>query len=230
MSEEKGELDKPLSSELPSFSDTPPKEFAPLERIEERLANANSPDEILLWTKVRGEIIRQNEFIKDGQYQRFLRRFSLIRKTALSVIAITIGIGLIIGGSSVLGASILGVVFYELVPDYLKNVVSSKTIFEENDETKSFQKLEDRSLIIGLIISSIAGILVFLITRDETVSEIDRALLFLVGMTTIAALEAFHNYFSDMQNKNLDRKDARNTIVCGDENSTLQGHILKVKK
>lgn len=196
MSEEKGELDKSLSSELPS-SDTPLKEFAPLERIEERLANANSPDEILLWTKIRGEIIRQNEFIKDGQYQRFLRRFSLIRKTAFSVIAITIGIGLIIGGSSGLGASILGVVFYELVPNYLTNVVSSQTIFEEKDETKNFQKLKYRSSTVGLIISSIAGILVFLVTRDRTNSEIDRALLFFVGMTTIAAIEAFYNSFDD---------------------------------
>jgi hypothetical protein len=40
MLEEKGELDKPPSLELPSSSDTSPKDFAPLEGIEERLAKA----------------------------------------------------------------------------------------------------------------------------------------------------------------------------------------------
>jgi hypothetical protein len=134
MLEEKGELDKPPSLELPSSSDTSPKDFAPLEGIEERLAKANSSDEILIWTKVRGEIIRQNEFIKDGQHQRFLTRFSLIRRTALSVGAITIGVGLIIGGFSGLGVLILGATFYELAPDNLKNIFSKNSISEEYDD------------------------------------------------------------------------------------------------
>jgi hypothetical protein len=134
MSEEKGELDKSSPSEKPSPSDTSFDEKIALAKIEERLAKATSPEEIALWTRVRGEIIRQNEFIKDNKHQRSLDKIQIIRKTSLSGIAVTIGSGLIISGSTGLGMLILAVAFYEIAPDYIKNLFLKKTNAEENED------------------------------------------------------------------------------------------------
>ncbi|MCL1470856.1 hypothetical protein [Argonema antarcticum] len=59
MPEDKGELAKNLDSELQP-SGTPPDETTALSQVEERLVKANSSEDVVLWTRVRGEIIRQN--------------------------------------------------------------------------------------------------------------------------------------------------------------------------
>lgn len=145
MSEDKGELDKTSPSQLPSPSDTFLDKETTLERIEERLAKATSPEEIVLWTRIRGEIIRQNEIINEGkhrrslqiknnQHQRSLEKIQVIRKTVLAGGAVTIGIGLIISGFTVSGIFVLGVGFNELAPGYMKNIFSKKNNNEENAE------------------------------------------------------------------------------------------------
>jgi hypothetical protein len=79
--------------------------------------------------------------------------------------------------------------------------------------TKSFQKSESRSLIVALILSCFTGILLFFISKDQIISEIDLALLFIVGMTTMAALEAFHEYFAGQikidRNDNIKKIDSK---------------------
>ncbi|NJP21645.1 MAG: hypothetical protein HC763_24540 [Hydrococcus sp. CRU_1_1] len=118
MSEEKGELDKSSPSETPSPSDAAFDENITLAKIEERLVQATSPEEIDLWMWVRGEIIRQNEVIKDNKHQRSLEKLRIIRKTSLSGVAITIGIGFVISGLNIPGLLILGVAFYELASNH----------------------------------------------------------------------------------------------------------------
>jgi hypothetical protein len=118
MSEDKGELDKSSSSENPSPSDVSFNKNLTLVKIEERLVQATSPEEISLWMQVRREIIEQNEIINDNKHQRFLETIRIIRKTSLSGIAITIGIVFVSSGLRIPGLLILGVAFYELASNY----------------------------------------------------------------------------------------------------------------
>lgn len=66
-------------------STTPPDEPTTLKRresggvsvlssIEERLAQADNPQDIVLWTQVREEIIRQDQESKDQEHRRFLEK------------------------------------------------------------------------------------------------------------------------------------------------------------
>jgi hypothetical protein len=134
MSENKGELDKSLPSEKRSPSDTFFDENIALAKIEERLVEATSSEEIVLWTQIRGEVIRQNEIIKDNKHQRSLDKIQIIRKTSLSGIAVTIGSGLIISGSTGLGMLLLAVAFYEIAPNHIKNLFFLKINSEENED------------------------------------------------------------------------------------------------
>jgi uncharacterized membrane protein len=204
MSEDKGELDK-MPAQLPSPSDTFLDKKTTLTRIDERLAKATSSEEIALWTRVRGEIIRQNESVKNSEHKRSLEKIQIIRKTSISGIAITIGVGLIISGLIGLGVLILAAAFYEIAPDYLKNVFPRKSRAEENE---SYQKLKYYILIVGLILTFIIGILLFVISKNETISEFEQGLFFIIGLTTMAALSAFKQYAVNFENTNyfLDEK------------------------
>jgi hypothetical protein len=133
MSEDKGELDKLSLSEKPSPSDTFFDENLTLAKIEERLIKATSPEDIALWTQIRGEIIRQNELIKDNKHQRSLEKIQIIRKTSLSGIIITIGTGLFLSGLTFPGLLIVMVTFYEIAPDYIKNLVLKTNNSEDNE-------------------------------------------------------------------------------------------------
>lgn len=130
MSEKQGELDKTLPL-VPSPSDT--SKNTTLAQIEERLANATTPEEITLWTQVRGEIIKQNEIIKDNKQRRSLEKIQIIRQTSLFGIALTIGVGLIISDLTVPGLFVLGAALYELAPDYLKNLTLREGSVEEHE-------------------------------------------------------------------------------------------------
>jgi hypothetical protein len=122
MSEDKGELDKYSPSEKPSPSDVSFDENLTLVKIEERLVQATSPEEITLWMQVREEIIRQNELVKDSKHQRSLDKIQIIRKTSLSGIAITIGIVFVGIGLKVSGFVLLGIAFSELASNYIKPI------------------------------------------------------------------------------------------------------------
>lgn len=123
MSEDKGELTKNSPSELQTASDTPPDPSTALSRVEERLAKATTPEEVVLWTRIRGEIVRQNEIIKNGEQRRFLEKIQIVRKLGLSVGALTIGTVLISSGLIYPGLLILGAGLYDLAPDLLKEAL-----------------------------------------------------------------------------------------------------------
>ena len=119
MSEDEGKLEK-TSAELSSASVTPANKAIALSQVEERIAKANSPQEALFWTQIRGEIIQQNETIKEGKHKRLIQNVQIWQRIGVSVAALTIGLVLFSNGSTEAGLLVLGVFLYELVPDLVK--------------------------------------------------------------------------------------------------------------
>jgi hypothetical protein len=71
-------------------------EVSALSIVEERLAKANSPQEIILMTQIRGEIMRQNEAAKDQNHRRWIEKIGLQFKIGFSICAFGVGTGLVI--------------------------------------------------------------------------------------------------------------------------------------
>lgn len=90
--------------------------------VAERLAQALSPRDIVLWTQVRGEVLRQDEEAEDRRQQRQLERIQLYGKLLLSVVAIAVGVLLLKWDYAVAGLFSLGVGFFWLAPDLVKAV------------------------------------------------------------------------------------------------------------
>lgn len=103
-----------------------------LRAIEERLVKANSPEEILLWTQVRGEIQQQDNILKEQEHRRHLERIQVRFKMGLSIGAVAMGTGLVMGGFAYAGLFVLGAGLYGLAPDYVKGLFRRKEE-SEND-------------------------------------------------------------------------------------------------
>ena len=88
--------------------------------IEERLTRADNPQDIVLWTQVRGEIIRQDEDAKNQEHQRSSEKRQVRYKMVFSVSAFVVGIGMLIGGLTYPGLFISGAGLFGFVPDYVK--------------------------------------------------------------------------------------------------------------
>jgi hypothetical protein len=91
-----------------------------LSSIEERLIQADNPQDIVLWTQVRAEIIRQNEESKNQEHQHSLEKAQVRYKMIFSVSAFVVGIGMLIGGLTYPGLFISGAGLFGFVPDYVK--------------------------------------------------------------------------------------------------------------
>lgn len=119
MSEDEGKLEK-TSAELSSASVTPANKAIALSQVEERIAKANSPQEALFWTQIRGEIVKQNEIIQAGDRRRFIQQIEIWRRIGVSVAALTIGLVFFSIGSTEAGLLVIGVFLYELATDLNK--------------------------------------------------------------------------------------------------------------
>lgn len=95
-------------------------EASVLSSIEERIIQADNPQDIVLWTQVREEIIRQDEESKNQEHRRFLEKVQVWFKMGFSVIAFIAGITLLVGGVTQIGLFILGAGLFGFVPDYVK--------------------------------------------------------------------------------------------------------------
>jgi hypothetical protein len=93
-----------------------------LDSVAERLAQASSPRDVILWTQVRGELLRQNEEVKDRKQQRQLESIQLYGKLLLSMVAIVVGVLLLKWDYGVAGLFSLGVGLFWLAPDLVKAV------------------------------------------------------------------------------------------------------------
>ena len=103
-----------------------------LTQIERRSVEANSPQEILLWTQVRGEILRQDDILKGQEHQRKVERLQVIFKMGLSIVAIITGTTLVVSEFPYAGLFVLGAGLYGLAPDYVKDVFRRR---EENENS-----------------------------------------------------------------------------------------------
>ena len=127
MSEDEGKLEKT------SASDTPAHRTTAISKIEERIAKANSLQEALFWTQIRGEIVKQNEIIKEGRQKRLIQNVQIWRRICVSVAALTIGLVLFSNGSTEAGLLILGAFLSELAPNLVKEAFLGRDKGKEND-------------------------------------------------------------------------------------------------
>lgn len=99
-----------------------------------RLASAQSASEIVLWTQVRGEIIRQDEEVADGRHKRWMTKAGLVAKVGLSVIGVGAGVTLLATGHLVGGLFALGAGLYRLAPAFTTRFFSKKAVLGGDDE------------------------------------------------------------------------------------------------
>jgi hypothetical protein len=97
----------------------------PIKRIEERLVNATDPREILLWTQVRSEVIRQNDAAK-GRAREERETEAARFKMGFSIFAVPVGVFLIQTGEGLGGYFSLGVGFYGLAPNFVTRFFSER--------------------------------------------------------------------------------------------------------
>jgi hypothetical protein len=93
-----------------------------LDAVGERVVESEDLREIVIWTQVRGEIVRQNDESKGQEQQRRLEIIQLCGKLLLSLVAIGIGVLLLKWNYTVAGLFSLGVGFFWLAPDLVKAV------------------------------------------------------------------------------------------------------------
>jgi hypothetical protein len=94
-----------------------------LTRIDNRIADpATSIQEAMILTRIRGEIIKQDEFRLDRADVRRVRGRQFWGKLLFSVGAVGTGAALIATGMPLEGFVILGVGFHWLAPDFVKSV------------------------------------------------------------------------------------------------------------
>jgi len=107
----------------------------PLGPFEQRLAQAEDPSEIVLWTQIRGELMRQNEEALDRQATR-RRQAEIVRfEFAQTLLAVAVGVFLVQEGAWLLGMLCLGVGFYRLAPGYVRQFTPWRQSREsDNDE------------------------------------------------------------------------------------------------
>jgi hypothetical protein len=88
--------------------------------IDERLASAQTAADVVLWTQVRGEVIRQDEDASDRQHARVMQRTSLYATVGLSVVGVSVGVLLLALGQYIPGLFALGAGLYRLAPEFTR--------------------------------------------------------------------------------------------------------------
>lgn len=93
----------------------------PVALVDSRIGDPATPiQEVVILTKVRGELITQDEHRLDRAEARTTKNRQFWGKFGLSIVAIGTGVVLISVGSHLEGFVILGVGFHWLAPDFVK--------------------------------------------------------------------------------------------------------------
>lgn len=100
--------------------------------MEERLVNAQSPAEIVLWTQIRGEILRQDEEVREGAHRRGVTTVSVALRAVLSLLAVAGGGYLFLHGYTYPGLFFAGAGLYQLAPKFVMQFVGRRN-HEEPD-------------------------------------------------------------------------------------------------
>ena len=106
-------------------------EVSALLSIDERISQADNPEDAMDWVRLREVINGQNEESKNQEHRRFLEKAQVWYKMGFSVIAFIVGIGLLIGGLTLPGIFISGAGLFGVAPDYVKAFLR---IFRERDK------------------------------------------------------------------------------------------------
>jgi hypothetical protein len=92
-----------------------------LDVVARRLDRAESAQEVLLWTQVRGEMLRQNDESEDRKHRRWLQKASLLTRVALSSVGVLAGGGLVLAGHDISGLFALGAGLFCIAPDFVRS-------------------------------------------------------------------------------------------------------------
>ena len=121
MTESKPSTDLARRSESVDFANAVP--LSSIARIDARIGDPSTPmPETIALARIRGEIIKQDEFRLDREDARRAKGRQFWGKLFFSVGAVGTGAGLIVAGLPLEGFVILGVGFHWLAPDFVKSV------------------------------------------------------------------------------------------------------------
>ncbi len=104
-----------------------------IETIDQRIAATTEPLEMVLVTKLRGELIRQNEEVRDKAHKRSLERIELIGRQLLSFAALGAGMWLV-PNNWFAGFVVLGAAVYNLAPKFVLAALKKAQGGKENEE------------------------------------------------------------------------------------------------
>jgi hypothetical protein len=93
-----------------------------LQTVEARLEAAGSPEEIVLWTRVRRELIEQNDLAEEGRHRRQVQLLRLGVRVGLSISAVGTALYLLSTGAVWEGRLALGAGLYILAPTLVEGV------------------------------------------------------------------------------------------------------------
>jgi len=94
-----------------------------LTRLDERIADPRTPlHEALVLTRIRGEIVRQNEFGRDRDHARRSETRQFWGKLGFSAVGVATGIGLVAMGFRLEGFVVIGIGFHWLAPDFVRGI------------------------------------------------------------------------------------------------------------
>lgn len=97
-----------------------------MEGIANRIVSANTPQELVLLTQIRGEILKQNNDAADREHRRKMDKLQIAGKLTLTGVTIALGTGLVIANFPTAGFFILGSGLFWLAPDYVKAILKWK--------------------------------------------------------------------------------------------------------
>ena len=99
------------------------KEKKPVDVISQRIADPKtSPHEVVFLTRIRRELIEQDQYILDREHVRASENRQFWAKLSFSGVAVATGAGLIAAGLSLEGFVIIGIGLHWLAPDFVKSV------------------------------------------------------------------------------------------------------------
>ena len=108
--------------------------------IDERISQADNPEDAMDWARVHEVIIRQNEVSKNQEHQRFLEKVQVWYKIGFSVMAFVVGIVLLIRDLTLEGFFISGAGLFGIVPEYVKMFFRS---FREKGKDRGGNNVEE---------------------------------------------------------------------------------------
>lgn len=119
----------------------PPAPDAPeyhLRATEYRLTTATEPREVVLWTQVRGELLKQDQGAKEAERRRASDTFQEKCTVIFAAGAVVLGAALAVAGFTVPGFFILGAGLFWIAPDYVTSYVKTfgRSHEEDDDGTK----------------------------------------------------------------------------------------------